>query len=152
MDKFVIRKEQVPTQRQASSGSRRKSTFSKAVDVSSYKSSRVPQAPHLSNRVSQVNRIIDSTLADPSNPITHNDAYRRTQHVVSASTGHQQSNGRSSSSAARYNAARLSKLRAQAKTADTDTLKRVVVCSTKVECLLHAYRYSDATECQEDTT
>ncbi|OAV91473.1 hypothetical protein PTTG_05093 [Puccinia triticina 1-1 BBBD Race 1] len=126
MDKFVIRKDK-PTDRR-SPRPRPRSTYSKPTSVSSVKSSRgVPQAPFLSSATSRANRIIDSTLAEPSNPVTHNDSYRRAQHVVSAATGHQQSNGRSASSSSHYNATRLSKLRAQAKPAETNILKQVVV-------------------------
>ncbi|KNZ49804.1 uncharacterized protein VP01_476g3 [Puccinia sorghi] len=123
MDRYVIRKDKPTTRRP----SRPRSSYSKATDVTTLKSSRVPQAPFLSSATSRLNRTIDSTLADPANPVTHNDSYRRAQHVVSAATGHQQSNGRAASSSSHYNSSRLSKLRAQAKPAETQTLKQVVV-------------------------
>ncbi|KAA1116185.1 hypothetical protein PGT21_003877 [Puccinia graminis f. sp. tritici] len=127
MDKFVIRKEK-PTATNRRPG-RAKSSYSKAASLTSLKatSTRVPQAPFLSSATSRANRLIDSTLADPSNPVTHNDSYRRAQHVVSAATGHQQSNGRSASSSSNYNTRRISKLRAQAKPAETNILKQVIV-------------------------
>ncbi|KAA1069899.1 hypothetical protein PGTUg99_001369 [Puccinia graminis f. sp. tritici] len=55
------------------------SSYSKAASLTSLKatSTRVPQAPFLSSATSRANRLIDSTLADPSNPVTHNDSYRR---------------------------------------------------------------------------
>ncbi|PLW09505.1 hypothetical protein PCANC_24188 [Puccinia coronata f. sp. avenae] len=125
MENFVFRKDRPSDPRPL----RPRSSSSKAADVASLKSSRVPQAPFLSSATSRLNRRIDSTLADPSNPVTHNDSYRRAQHVVSAATGHQQSNGRSASSSSRYNSTRLSKLRAQAKPAETNILQQVVVCT-----------------------
>lgn len=42
---------------------------------------------------SQITKHLLSTLSDESNPITHSDAYERAEHIVSASTGHQVSNG-----------------------------------------------------------
>ncbi|KAA1106779.1 hypothetical protein PGT21_000666 [Puccinia graminis f. sp. tritici] len=52
------------------------SSYSKAASLTSLKatSTRVPQAPFLSSATSRANRLIDSTLADPSNPVTHNDS------------------------------------------------------------------------------
>jgi len=123
MDRYVIRKDK-PT---GGRPTRPRSSCSKAADVTTVKSTRVPQAPFLSSATSRLNRTIDSTLADPANPVTHNDSYRRAQLVVSAATGHQQSNGRPASSSSHYNSRRLSKLRAQAKPAETQILKQVVV-------------------------
>ncbi|KAH9440542.1 hypothetical protein Pst134EB_031151 [Puccinia striiformis f. sp. tritici] len=126
MDKFVIRKgKPAGVDRRPS---RPKSSYSKAANASSLKSSRgVPQVPFLSSATSRSNRLIDTTLADPSNPVTHSDSYRRAQHVVSAATGHQQSNGRGASSSSNYNTNRLSKLRAQAKPAESNILRKVVI-------------------------
>ncbi|KAF4620064.1 hypothetical protein D9613_005350 [Agrocybe pediades] len=50
-------------------------------------------------------------LSDPSNPITHSDIYKRTDHIVSCATGHQRSEGRADRSS--YMAERTHKLRAQ---------------------------------------
>ncbi|EPT03682.1 hypothetical protein FOMPIDRAFT_1046716 [Fomitopsis schrenkii] len=52
------------------------------------------------------------TLPDESNPITHSDIYHRTDHVVSAATGHQRSDGRGQVNKG-YMASRSAKLRNQ---------------------------------------
>ncbi|KAL1747663.1 hypothetical protein HDZ31DRAFT_31339 [Schizophyllum fasciatum] len=41
----------------------------------------------------QITKHLLNTLSDEGNPITHSDAYDRAEHIVSASTGHQVSNG-----------------------------------------------------------
>ncbi|MBW0482482.1 hypothetical protein O181_022197 [Austropuccinia psidii MF-1] len=131
MDKFLIRKRKEAPQRDDEDISNRKEKQNKSVSTTALtsallKSSQLPQVPFLSSAVSRVNNILNTTLSDPSNPITHSSGYRRAQHVVSSSKGHQQSNGRSGPSA-HYNSTRLSKLRAQAKQAETDILKNVVI-------------------------
>ncbi|KZT74273.1 BRCT domain-containing protein [Daedalea quercina L-15889] len=52
------------------------------------------------------------TLPDKSNPITHSDIYYRTDHIVSAATGHQRSDGRGQVNKD-YVASRSAKLREQ---------------------------------------
>ncbi|KAH9820839.1 BRCT domain-containing protein [Melampsora americana] len=89
-------------------------------------SSNLPQVGFISSSVSKINRKIDSTLKDPSNPITHNDGYKRAQHIVSSSTGHQQSNGSSASSSSKWQEIRNKKLQEQAQRADSKILKNVI--------------------------
>ncbi|KAH9938267.1 uncharacterized protein B0H18DRAFT_8595 [Fomitopsis serialis] len=52
------------------------------------------------------------TLPEKSNPITHSDIYHRTDHIVSAATGHQRSDGRGQLNRS-YVASRSEKLRQQ---------------------------------------
>ncbi|KAH9844188.1 uncharacterized protein C8Q71DRAFT_34471 [Rhodofomes roseus] len=52
------------------------------------------------------------TLPEKSNPITHSDIYHRTDHIVSAATGHQRSDGRGQLNKD-YVASRSTKLRQQ---------------------------------------
>ncbi|KAG0142912.1 hypothetical protein CROQUDRAFT_208884 [Cronartium quercuum f. sp. fusiforme G11] len=137
MDKFVIRTkpgldvgQPGPSKNASDSKSSQfKKQLKRSIPVHRPKTtlSRVPQAAFCSSAVSNANRLIDSTLKDPSNPITHNDGYKRAHHVVSSSTGHQQSNGRSASSSSKWQATRNAKLKAQAKEAENTTLKDVVI-------------------------
>lgn len=138
MDKFVIRSKPGLTDRSIRSNDptkpvQIKKTLKRPIPthrIKSTSSSRVPQAAFVSSAVSKANRRIDTTLKDPSNPITHNDGYKRAQHVVSSSTGHQQSNGRSASSSSKWQETRTEKLKEQAKEAESAILKNVVICKS----------------------
>ncbi|KAI0723173.1 hypothetical protein C8Q76DRAFT_615315 [Earliella scabrosa] len=66
-----------------------------------------------------------STLGDKSNPITHSDIYQRSDHICSAATGHQRSEGRGP--AMPYIKARVRKLAAQLPETETHVLRGVRV-------------------------
>ncbi|EGG01442.1 uncharacterized protein MELLADRAFT_73003 [Melampsora larici-populina 98AG31] len=129
MDKFVIRSKPGTELSTKKPIDQFKKQYTRPVPVHRKKSSissRLPEVGFISSSVSKINRQIDSSLKDPSNPITHNDGYKRAQHVVSSSTGHQQSNGSSASSSSKWQEVRNKKLQEQAKSADTKVLKNVI--------------------------
>ncbi|ORX33432.1 BRCT domain-containing protein [Kockovaella imperatae] len=78
------------------------------------------------SRTQVTNRMM-ATLGKDDNPITNSDLYSRTDHFVSASTGHQQSNrGGGSSGAATYWAVRTAKMEDQAREKKSDLFKGCV--------------------------
>jgi hypothetical protein len=80
-----------------------------------------------------------STLGTGVNPITNSDLYSRTDHFVSAATGHQQSNrGGGSSGAATYWEVRSAKMAAQAreKVCTLSTITHLLIRSTQVSDIL----------------
>lgn len=129
MDKFVIRSKPGTDISNKKSVDQFKKQLTRPIQTHRKKSSlstKVPQVGFISSSISKINRQIDSSLKHPSNPITHNDGYKRAQHVVSSSTGHQQSNGTSASSSSKWQEVRNKKLQEQAKSADNKILKNVI--------------------------
>lgn len=74
---------------------------------------RTEKVPHPLHNASPstIRKHLLSTLSDESNPITHSDIGLRSDHVVSAATGHQRSDGRGS--ARQYYESRKQKLEYQ---------------------------------------
>ncbi|KAI9637868.1 BRCT domain-containing protein [Dioszegia hungarica] len=78
------------------------------------------------SREKQTARML-STLGKEVNPITNSDLYSRTDHFVSAATGHQQSNrGGGSAGAGTYWEVRTAKMEEQARAKKSDLLKGLV--------------------------
>ncbi|KAL0949393.1 hypothetical protein HGRIS_009457 [Hohenbuehelia grisea] len=88
-----------------------------------------PSDPELSR--SALNKILLSTLASEDNPITHSDIYERTQHIVSATTGHQVSEGRAPSSRSAYLVDRTQKL-ADQKAEDINASELKILRGTRI--------------------
>ncbi|KAF4604988.1 hypothetical protein EYR40_003771 [Pleurotus pulmonarius] len=63
--------------------------------------------------VRELNKLVLSTLSDKSNPVTHSDIYERTEHIVSAATGHQRGDGRANGPQKTYFEHRTKKLSEQ---------------------------------------
>lgn len=61
----------------------------------------------------ELNKLVLSTLSHESNPVTHSDIYERTEHIVSAATGHQRGDGRANGPQKTYFEHRRKKLSEQ---------------------------------------
>ncbi|KAF7436569.1 hypothetical protein PC9H_003402 [Pleurotus ostreatus] len=61
----------------------------------------------------ELNKLVLSTLSHESNPVTHSDIYERTEHIVSAATGHQRGDGRANGPQKTYFEHRTKKLSEQ---------------------------------------
>ena len=123
------------------------SAAGEAHNTSSASSVKPPPAPIFSKSaaLSMISMTSKSGLKDPTNPITHSTMYSRTQHYVSASTGHQQSNraGSTLEGDGNWMKMRAKKLQQQAEESVSQQ-DQCVAFRTLTQCMYSALIFSKA--------